>query len=276
MPDRNQFDDMDDDFPQGSGNGYSQPSNRDYPTQPSNYGSQYGVDKEPIRIQEALPANNRQRPYDARKQSQPAPARFRPVKEDQPAANLPVTRDWRAILREKAPFTRNWNLEGITMNRQILPWAIGVVLVLILAVVLVANIGKKPDSNSPTVPAGTAAASITVAPTSATGATTGTGANTTSGASKTTAAGTTASGTTAAATTAAATTKTALVKGTGGDGLNMRETPSKTGNKVASIKDGEKVTIKDGPKDADGLTWYQIEYNGKTGWAASSYLEVQS
>ncbi|MBN9391241.1 MAG: SH3 domain-containing protein [Chloroflexi bacterium] len=270
MPDRNQFDDMDD-FPQGGGNNYSQPSSRDYPTQPGNYSSQYGTDKEPIRIQEALPANNRPRSYDPRKQSQPAPARFRPVKEDQPAANLPVTRDWRAILREKAPFTRNWNLEGITMNRQILPWAIGVVLVLILAVVLVANIGKKPDSNSPTVPPGTAAASVTIATTP--GSTTSAGTGATTGASKTTAAGTTAAATTAAATTPA--TKTAVVKGTGGDGLNMRETPSKTGNKLASIKDGEKVTIKDGPKDADGLTWYQIEYNGKTGWAASSYLELQ-
>ena len=273
MPDRNQFDDMDD-FQQGAGNNYSQPSSREYPTQPSNYGAQYGPDKEPIRIQEALPANNRPRPYEPRKQSQPAPARFRPVKEDQPAANLPVTRDWRAILREKAPFTRNWNLEGITMNRQILPWAIGVVLVLILAVVVVANIGKKPDSNNPTVPAGTAAASVTISTSPGAAGTTATGSGATTGTNKTTAAGTTAAATTAAATTPA--TKTALVKGTGGDGLNMRDTPSKTGAKITSIKDGEKVTIKDGPKDADGLTWYQIEYNGKTGWAASSYLEIQS
>jgi hypothetical protein len=158
------------------------------------------------------------------------------------------------------------------MNRQILPWAIGVVLVLILAVVLVANIGKKPDSNSPTVPPGTVAANITVATTP--GSTTAAGTGATTGTSKTTAAATTAAATTAAATTPA--TKTAVVKGTGGDGLNMRETPSKTGTKITSIKDGEKVTVKDGPKDADGLTWYQIEYNGKTGWAASSYLEIQS
>ena len=164
------------------------------------------------------------------------------------------------------------------MNRQILPWAIGVVLVLILAVVLVANIGKKPDANNPTVPAGTAAAGITVAATSGAGNTVTSGSGATTGASKTTAAGaggTTAAGTTAAAPTAA-TSKTALVKGTGGDGLNMRETPSKTGAKVTSIKDGEKVNVKDGPKDADGLTWYQIEYQGKTGWASSAYLEIQS
>ncbi len=284
MPEGNQFDEMDDYPPgQGPGNNYSppsgrEPSGREYPTQPGNYGSQYGAEKEPIRIQEALPVNNRPRPYEPRKQSQPAPARFRPVKEDQPAANMPVTRDWRAILREKAPFTRNWNLEGIAMNRQILPWAIGVVLVLILAVVLVANIGKKSDPNNPTVPAGTVAAGVTVAATPGAGSTATSGSGATTGASKTTAAGaggTTVAGTTAAATTAAA-SKTALVKGTGGDGLNMRETPSKSGAKVTSIKDGEKVNIKDGPKDADGLTWYQIEYQGKTGWASSAYLEIQS
>ena len=163
------------------------------------------------------------------------------------------------------------------MNRQILPWAIGVVLVLILAVVLVANIGKKSDSTDPTVPAGTVAANVTVAPTTGGSATTSGGA--TSGASKTTAAGTTggtsAAGTTAAATTAAATPKTALVKGTGST-LNMRDTPTTKGKVVVTIKDGEKVTIKDGPKDADGFTWYQIEYQGQTGWAVSQYLDLQS
>lgn len=282
MPERNQFDDIGD-YPERSDDDYTQPSDRDYPTQPGNYGSPYsnGNDKEPIRIQEALPVNNRPRPaYDPRRQAQPAPARFRPVKEDQPAANMPVTRDWRAILREKAPFTQNWNLEGITMNRQILPWAIGVVLVLILAVVLVANIGKKSDTTNPTVPAGTAAANVTIAPTSASGAaTTGNGATTGTGANKTTAAGTagtSATGTTVAATTAAASaTKTALVKGTGST-LNMRDTPTTKGKVLATIKDGEKVTIKDGPKDADGITWYQIEYGGQTGWASSAYLAIQS
>jgi uncharacterized protein YgiM (DUF1202 family) len=55
----------------------------------------------------------------------------------------------------------------------------------------------------------------------------------------------------------------------------VRESPSLTGKVVTSIKDGEKVTIKDGPKDADGHSWYQVEYGDKTGWAVKDYLEIQ-
>ena len=252
-------------IPPLSHNNNQQP-NSNYSTQPGNYSSQIGEEKEPIRIQEALPVNTRSRPLEPKKQSQPTPARFRPVKEEQPAANMPVARDWKAILREKAPFTRNWNLEGITMNRQILPWAIGGVLGLILVVVIVANLGKKTEQPNPTVPVGatgtTSAAGITGGQTSGQ-ITTGVGTKTSAAA------------TTVASTTPPVVVKTALVKGTGAV-LNVREEPTTKGKLVTTVKDGEKVTIKEGPKDADGRSWYQIEFTGKTGWAAAEFLEVQS
>lgn len=253
-------------------NNYGQPAT-DYPTQPGNYSSQLNTEKEPIRIQEALPANNRPRPLEPKKQPQPVPARFRPVKEDQPAANMPVNRDWKAILREKAPFTRNWNLEGITMNRQtILPWAIGGVLVLILVVVLIANLGKKPDDqNNPTGTVAAANATTSAANGTTSGSTTTTGNATT--AARTTAAGSTSATTAASTATTAPATKTATVKGTGSV-LNVRDTPSTKGKVVTTVKDGEKVNIKGGPKDGDGISWYQVEYNGATGWASAAYLEL--
>lgn len=238
---------------------YPPPENNDYPTQPANYSSQsqYGTEKEPLKIQEALPVNPRPRPLEPKRPLQPTPGRFRPVNEDQPAANIAPSQDWRATLREKAPFTQNWNLERITMNRQtILPWAIGGVLVLILLIVLVANMGKKNEPANPTVPGSTTSAAV-------------------SPGSQTTAPATTsAAATTAPATSTTPPVKTALVKGTGST-LNMRETASLKGSVVTTVKDGEKVTVKDGPKDAEGYSWYQIEYGGKTGWAVKDYLEIQ-
>jgi hypothetical protein len=256
MPSNNYSDNQPGSFPPPEDN----PKN--YPTQPGNYASpsQYGTEKEPVRIQEALPVNSRPRPLESKRPLQPTPGRFRPVNEDQPAANLPPSTDWRAFLREKAPFTQNWNLERITMNRQtIIPWAIGGVLVLILIVFLVANMGKKDTPTNPAVTGTTPNASV-------------------SASAQTTAASST-STTAAAATTAPPTSttpplKTAVVKGTGAT-LNVRESPSLNGKVVTSIKDGEKVTIKDGPKDADGHSWYQVEYGDKTGWAVKDYLEIQ-
>lgn len=68
--------------------------------------------------------------------------------------------------------------------------------------------------------------------------------------------------------------RTALV--TGSDSLNIRETPGFNGKILTTIKSGEKVTIKGGPKESDGAFWYQIEYGGVIGWASGTFLTIQS
>lgn len=247
-------------YPPQPDNNYSQQPNN-YSTQPGNYSSQYGAEKEPIKIQEALPVNSRPRPLDPRKQpQQPTPVRFRPVADDHPAANQPVAnrqpgRDWRTVLREKVPAAQNWNLEKITLNRQTLPFVVAGILGIILIFVIIGNLGGKNNGqNNPTVPAGTSSAL-----------------------SSPNGQATTAGQTTAAATLSATVTpvpvKTATVKGTGAT-LNVRETPSLNGKVVTTVKDGEKVTIKEGPREADGRTWYQLEYAGKVGWAVKDYLDI--
>ena len=62
--------------------------------------------------------------------------------------------------------------------------------------------------------------------------------------------------------------KTARVTASGG--INMREQPSTTAKAVSKLAANAIVTIKDGPKDADGYTWWQIDDgSGNTGWAAT-------
>src|SRR3990172_1668552 len=59
-----------------------------------------------------------------------------------------------------------------------------------------------------------------------------------------------------------------------GDDLNMRDTPSLGGEVVKQLKTGSYVEIVDGPVEADGYTWWKIQYlddqSGLTGWAVEN------
>jgi SH3-like domain-containing protein len=62
--------------------------------------------------------------------------------------------------------------------------------------------------------------------------------------------------------------KTARVTASGG--INMRDNPSTSAKTVSRLAANAIVTIKDGPKDADGYTWWQVDDgSGNIGWAAT-------
>lgn len=54
-----------------------------------------------------------------------------------------------------------------------------------------------------------------------------------------------------------------------GDCLNLREAPALSAPTVACLPHGARLTITDGPREADGRTWWQLDGRG---WAAADYL----
>jgi hypothetical protein len=62
---------------------------------------------------------------------------------------------------------------------------------------------------------------------------------------------------------------TATVANTGSC-LNVRERPAATGHIVDCLFDGAKVTLRDGPVDADGYRWWLVEVRNIKGWVAES------
>jgi len=69
---------------------------------------------------------------------------------------------------------------------------------------------------------------------------------------------------------------TVVVKGTGGAGLNLREQPTTYGKIVASSKEGSELTVIDGPRDADGYTWWKLRTSGgEEGWGAANWLALK-
>ncbi len=60
-------------------------------------------------------------------------------------------------------------------------------------------------------------------------------------------------------------------------GLTLRSTPSKSGTRLRVLPDGTKARVIDGPKDADGYTWWKIDsfdaaQPSLSGWCASIFL----
>ena len=53
-------------------------------------------------------------------------------------------------------------------------------------------------------------------------------------------------------------------------GLRFRSSPSLSGSEIGSITCTDTLFSYTGKITADGYTWYQISYNGKTGWVAAS------
>ncbi|MBQ7637604.1 MAG: SH3 domain-containing protein [Clostridia bacterium] len=67
---------------------------------------------------------------------------------------------------------------------------------------------------------------------------------------------------------------------TGGSTLSFRKSASPSGNKLADIPDGTKVTVKNvvdaGGSDETRRYWGEIEYNGQTGYVSMYYLSKVS
>lgn len=148
-------------------------------------------------------------------------------------------------------------------GQQVLFGVLGVFVLLIILLMLL-NGGNK-NQNQPVAGTATTTAGSLVSTTA-------------TGVFSTTAVTTAPAVTTPAATTPAATTKaaerTALVSGNGDTPLNVRDTPAIKGKVVTTVKEGEKVTILEGPQEADGRVWYKVDYKGKVGWAVKDYLKL--
>jgi SH3-like domain-containing protein len=57
---------------------------------------------------------------------------------------------------------------------------------------------------------------------------------------------------------------------TASGGINMREQPSTSARTVGRLAADAVVTVKDGPREADGYTWWQVDDGaGRVGWAAT-------
>ncbi len=70
--------------------------------------------------------------------------------------------------------------------------------------------------------------------------------------------------------------QTVIVTGTGKDRLSLRAKPTTKSARVKLIKDGVKLTVIDGPKKADGYTWWKVRTpKGIEGWAVEDFLKPQ-
>lgn len=63
--------------------------------------------------------------------------------------------------------------------------------------------------------------------------------------------------------------ETTMTRQVTGGGLNMRAAPSKSGRLITQIPDGSLVTV-----DEYGPAWCRVEWNGKTGYVMTEYLDA--
>jgi len=67
------------------------------------------------------------------------------------------------------------------------------------------------------------------------------------------------------------------ISGTEGDGLRIRSTPSLDGETVFRGEESEVFLVRDGPRTADGYTWWYLvaPYDDtRAGWGVSDFLAV--
>jgi len=69
--------------------------------------------------------------------------------------------------------------------------------------------------------------------------------------------------------------QTCTITNTGGDGVRLRSDSSKTSNILATIPEGAIALVTNGPKDADGVTWYQVQYAGQSGWVNADFVSAR-
>ncbi len=181
--------------------------------------------------------------------------------------NRPEGPDWRADVRRRLPFTRNWPLERLNFNpMQVLPWAVAGLLAIIVLFVLFS--GKKDATVTPDQAKTSAVATQNAQLVGASGTVNPTLGSALRG-SVTPGAGTTVTPTAAAS---ALKDKTATIGGLGGDVLRLRAQPNISSDILDKLKDGDKVKILEGPVDSDKLEWYKVEANGKVGWVVKKYV----
>lgn len=66
--------------------------------------------------------------------------------------------------------------------------------------------------------------------------------------------------------------QTAVIANTGGDSVRLRSGASKSASVLTMLSEGAIVLITNGPKDADGVTWYQVQYAGRSGWVDADFI----
>ncbi|MBI2845535.1 MAG: SH3 domain-containing protein, partial [Chloroflexi bacterium] len=62
------------------------------------------------------------------------------------------------------------------------------------------------------------------------------------------------------------------VQGTGTQGLLLRSGPGLSNPSLILISEGTVLQIRGGPQLADGYTWWQVSFEGGTGWVAGDFL----
>ena len=68
-----------------------------------------------------------------------------------------------------------------------------------------------------------------------------------------------------------------IVQGTGNAGLNLRTQPTTAATIVITVKEGNPLTVVEGPQEADGLVWWKLRTaDGKEGWGAAKYLVLKT
>ena len=231
-------------------------------------------------------------------QSPPVTAYRRPTRTTPTSRRTPVIEtgassstsrprtDWREGMRRNFPFTQSWHLENLK-PLQILPWLLVALVAIIILLVVIPSNNKHTGTPLATDATPDAAVSVTSdnsvgvgTPAPATTPRTSVGAASGNPNSKTPVNGTVKAtiGTVIANTPAVA--GNPIVGKTGtvnvADGINVRKDPGKAGAVVLKLKNGDKVTILDGPKSVDGLDWYQVKAGDVTGWVAKDFINVAS
>lgn len=56
------------------------------------------------------------------------------------------------------------------------------------------------------------------------------------------------------------------------DALNLRADSLLASDLVTTLQDGAWATVLDGPVSSDDYAWYQLDFDGTTGWAAGEFL----
>jgi hypothetical protein len=67
----------------------------------------------------------------------------------------------------------------------------------------------------------------------------------------------------------------AAIVDTGPDNANLRlrREPGSDGVIIRGIRNGERLTLVEGPRRVEAQEWWKIEYSGVTGWVAGAYLK---
>jgi len=70
---------------------------------------------------------------------------------------------------------------------------------------------------------------------------------------------------------------TIYIRGTGGDGLRIRDVASQNGLTLHVAAEGEEYTIMEGPELNDGFVWWRIRNNAireLIGWAVQDFMSI--